>query len=155
VDRLKLFLRIWIVLPFLNLFCKVSPENSINYAERSLLISCQKGLEFCTILYHMLGRLNSYSLRDRNSLRMSRSWLRSIVLYLLFGSWSARSIIASSILIDHQEGSEKIEFILFSYVIVKLLQLHDYCSIVLNSWRIHIVLESPERFLNIDLSVKS
>ncbi len=44
-----------------------------------------------------------------------------------------RLVVAPSVLVNHEEGSEEVEFIVLSDVVVELLQLDDHSGIVLHA----------------------
>lgn len=58
-------------------------------------------------------------------------------------------------LLNHQEGPVHVQVIVFSDVVVHLLELHDHDSV---EWQpffaAGVEFHPPERFLNIDLSVQ-
>jgi hypothetical protein len=138
VDKLQFVFRMSIELPLLHLLSEVSSENSVNDAQGSLLAVVEN--EFDLSVAFLGNRLSNWSL-DWSRSRSLRSF-NGLGRFGVVGSCCF--VVASSILVDHQECSEEIEFVVLSDVVVELLELDDDCSIVLDSRGIHVEFESPE-----------
>ena len=110
-------------LPFLDLFNEVSSENSVNYAQRGLLVCGQQGLELSIVL------LNNRLLYSWSRCRCLRCFGYDSFRFVVVG----RLVIASTIFVNHEEGSEKIELIVLSDVVVELFELDNDSGIVLDT----------------------
>ena len=146
MNVLKLIFRLGIELPFLELSFQVSLEDSVH------------DTEWCFLDQSIVFRVGNVSLL---------AWLISECFFFkpsslldlrVIGCYSASSVwwILQwfSILVNHKEGSEHVQFVVLSDIVEHLLNLDDDSSVEGNTISVHVVLKSPEWLLNVNLGVK-
>jgi hypothetical protein len=145
MNILEFSFRLSVKLPFLDLSRKITFENSVHNVQRSfpyqIIILWWSDLSLTWFISESI-LLDSSLLNLREIRSNSASSIRSVLLKRF------------SILIDHKERSEHIQFIILSNVVKHLFDLYNNCGIKSNTFCVHVVLHSPEWFLNVNLSIK-